>query len=214
MSNQVIMAAGCMLHQLPKLLDHFGAIDQARIRLLFGPSGSLRAKIDNGESCSLFISAISRHTDALAKTGKLLEASVLGLNPTVLVCHRDLEITTETVHQFLSDPKWTLAVSTTGLDPDADEIAILKKSSKNFGFKLSTVDRPYTLDHGWPRNSKCSNREEPIRLDHGDAGFRPFTDVSLKCHRGCRRQSRPKTNPGAAFNWGDGSFWNRDLNRS
>ena len=98
--------------------------------MLFGPSGSLRAKIDNGESCSLFISAISAHTDALVKTGKLLEASVLGLNPTVLVCHRDLEITTETVYEFLSDPKWTLAVSTTGLDPDADEIEILKKVAK------------------------------------------------------------------------------------
>ena len=130
MSNQVIMAAGCMLHQLPKLLDHFGAIDQARIRLLFGPSGSLRAKIDNGESCSLFISAISAHTDALVKTGKLLEASVLGLNPTVLVCHRDLEITTETILQYLSNPHWALGVSTTGLDPDAYEIEILKKVSK------------------------------------------------------------------------------------
>ena len=130
MSNQVIMAAGCMLHQLPKLLDQFGAIDQAHIRMLFGPSGSLHTKIDNGESCSLLISAISRHTDALVKTGKIQEAGVLGLNPTVLVCHRDLEITTETVYEFLSDPKWTLAVSTTGLDPDADEIEILKKVSK------------------------------------------------------------------------------------
>jgi len=130
MSNQVIMAAGCMLHQLPKLLDQFGAVDQARIRMFFGPSGSLQTKIDNGESCSLLISAISRHTDALVKTGKFLEASILGLNPTVLVCHRDLEITTETVYEFLSDPKWTLAVSTTGLDPDADEIEILKKVAK------------------------------------------------------------------------------------
>ena len=130
MSNQVIMAAGCMLHQLPKLLDQFGAIDQAHIRMFFGPSGSLHTKIDSGESCSLFISAISRHTDALVKTGKIQEASVLGLNPTVLVCHCDLEITTETVYEFLSDPKWTLAVSTTGLDPDADEIEILKKVAK------------------------------------------------------------------------------------
>jgi molybdate transport system substrate-binding protein len=130
MSDQVIMAAGCMLHQLPKLLDQFGAIDQTQIRMTFGPSGSLRKKIENGENCSLFISAVSKHTDALLKTGKFCQSGVLGLNPTVLVCRSDLEISTETVLQFLTDPQWALGVSTTGLDPDADEVETLSKLSK------------------------------------------------------------------------------------
>jgi molybdate transport system substrate-binding protein len=139
MSDQVIMAAGCMLHQLPKLLDQFGAIDQTQIRMTFGPSGSLRKKIENGENCSLFISAVSKHTDALLKTGKLCQSGVLGLNPTVLVCRSDLEISTETVLQFLTDPQWALGVSTTGLDPDADEVEILSKLSKTTDLNLERL---------------------------------------------------------------------------
>ncbi len=139
MSDQVIMAAGCMLHQLPKLLDQFGAIDQTQIRMTFGPSGSLRKKIENGENCSLFISAVSKHTDALLKTGKLCQSGVLGLNPTVLVCRSGLEISTETVLQFLTDPQWALGVSTTGLDPDANEVETLSKLSKTTDSNLERL---------------------------------------------------------------------------
>jgi len=151
MSDQVIMAAGCMLHLLPKLLDQFGAIDQTQIRMAFGPSGSLRKKIDDGENCSLFISAVSKHTNALLKTGKLYQSSVLGLNPTVLVCRSDLEISTETVFQFLTDPQWALGVSTTGLDPDADEVETLSKLSRTTD---SNLERSIKRDGGCRRQSR------------------------------------------------------------
>ena len=130
MPSQVIMAAGCMLHQLPKLLDEFHDIDQTKIRMAFGPSGALRKKIDTGEYCSLFISALSKHTEALVQSEKLLESSILGRNPTVLICRRDLNIVTETALQFITNPRWALGVSTTGFDPDTDEIEILSRVAK------------------------------------------------------------------------------------
>ena len=72
MVSSVIMAAGSMLQLLPKLLVACPKVDESKFQTVFGPSSSLRDKIENGQRCDLFISAHSTHTDALVKKLKYL----------------------------------------------------------------------------------------------------------------------------------------------
>ena len=133
MRRQSILAAGSMLRLLPKLLKHcFGAIPSS-ITTTFGPSGALRSKIEAGQSCALFISATAFHTDALVEKQILQTCNILGLNPTVLLHQKSLTVSEESALRRILDLNLTLGMSTTGLDPAADEFEILHKISSISG---------------------------------------------------------------------------------
>lgn len=133
MSRQTILAPGSMLRILPKLLAEFFPQDLPELDLKFGPSGSLRAKIESGHSCSLFISATSLHTDALVNNQVLKSGDILGLNPTVLLHQCSLDITEDSALNWILDRRYSLGMSTTGLDPSADEYEILTNIANIMG---------------------------------------------------------------------------------
>ncbi len=130
MASSVIMAAGSMLQLLPRLLIACPKVDESKFKTVFGPSSSLRGKIENGQHCDLFISANSTHTDALVKAEIFGRAAVLGLNPTVLVYRSEIDVADNGILQLLTDPCWQLGMSTIGLDPNTDEFEILSKISE------------------------------------------------------------------------------------
>ena len=131
MRYQTILAAGSMLGLLPKLLGNYFGATPSVITISFGPSGALRSKIEAGQSCALFISATSAHTDALVEKRILKTSNILGLNPTVLLHQKSLNLSEESAVRRILDPKLTLGMSTTGLDPSADELEILRKIAVN-----------------------------------------------------------------------------------
>ena len=130
MVSSVIMAAGSMLQLLPRLLVACPKVDETNFQTVFGPSSSLRDKIENGQRFDLFISAHSTHTDALVKAEILGRAAVLGLNPTVLVYRSDIDVADTGVLKLLADPSWQLGMSTSGLNPSDTEFEILSKISE------------------------------------------------------------------------------------
>ena len=83
---------GCWQHAstASQLLVACPKVDESKFQTVFGPSSSLRDKIENGQRCGLFISANSTHTDALVKAEIFGRAAVLGLNPTVLVYRSEI----------------------------------------------------------------------------------------------------------------------------
>ena len=130
MVSSVIMAAGSMLQLLPKLLVACPKVDESKFQTVFGPSSSLRDKIENGQRCDLFISAHSTHTDALVKAEIFGRGAVFGLNPTVLVYRSDNDVADTGILQLLADPSWQLGMSTSGLNPSDTEFEILSKISE------------------------------------------------------------------------------------
>ena len=130
MASSVIMAAGSMLQLLPRLLAACPNVDESEFQTVFGPSSSLRDKIENGQRCDLFISANSAHTDALVKAEIFDRTAVLGLNPTVLVYRSDIDVADTGILQLLANPSWQLGMSTSGLNPSDTEFEILSKISE------------------------------------------------------------------------------------
>lgn len=127
MSRQTILAAGSMLRLLPKLLAAHFSPNQPVFACQFGPSGSLRAKIESGHPCQLFISATSVHTKALVDNLILSSSDILGLNPAVLLHRSSLNVTESSALEWVLNEKFALGMSTTGLDPVADEFAVLQQ---------------------------------------------------------------------------------------
>jgi len=148
MSRQTIMAAGSMLHLLPQLLhDHLGSTSSG-YELEFGPSRALRAKIESGHPCQLFISASSIHTQSLVENHYLKSCALLGLNRNVLVHPVRLRVTEESALGFLMDAQYQLAISTTGLNPDTNELEILERIAEVGGFKSSGLKKRTRLITG------------------------------------------------------------------
>ena len=139
MRRQSILAAGSMLGLLPKLLKHCFGATPSSITSTFGPSGALRLKIEAGQSCALFISATAVHTKALVEKQILQTSNLLGLNPTVLLHQTSLNVSEESALHCILDPNLTLGMSTTGLDPSADEFEILHKISSIAGVNLQAL---------------------------------------------------------------------------
>ncbi|HAB68365.1 MAG TPA: hypothetical protein DCE59_03315 [Gammaproteobacteria bacterium] len=148
MSRQTIMAAGSMLHLLPQLLDHYGGSDGSGYELKFGSSGALRAKIESGHPCQLFISASSIHTQSLVENHYLKSCALLGLNRNVLVHPVRLRVTEESALGFLMDAQYQLAISTTGLNPAANELEMLERITQVGGLKSGELKKRTRLITG------------------------------------------------------------------
>lgn len=127
MSRQTIMAAGSMLRLLPQLLYHHLGSESSGYDLEFGSSGALKTRIESGRPCQLFISASSIHTQYLVDNNHLQSCALLGLNRAVLVHPSRLRVTEDSALPFLMNRQYQLAMSTTGLDPAADELEMLEK---------------------------------------------------------------------------------------
>ena len=128
-----------MFGLLPKLLENYFGATPSAITTSVGPSGALRSKIEAGHACALFISATSVHTDALVEKQILKISNILGLNATVLLHQKSLNVSEESAVHRILDTNLELEISTTGLDPSADELEILRKISANSGVDTQSL---------------------------------------------------------------------------
>lgn len=142
MSNLRVLAPGSMTHLMPRLINLYLQTNLASIDTSYGPSGSLRAKIESGADFDLYLSASSTHTQDLMQLGWLKQADILGFNSMVLLYQSELALTPSTVVQTLIDPQISVGMSTTGLDPSGDyAIEVLQKVSDVSGVALEHIEK-------------------------------------------------------------------------
>ena len=135
-----VLAPGSLIHLMPRLVSLFTSRQPIGIRSVFGPSGSLRAKIDAGTPFDLFLSASTTHIDDLKKEGVLGETAILGFNETVLLYPKSMALTPDTAVAALINPAYSLGMSTTGLDPEDDgPIPVLAKIAEAAGIEVDAL---------------------------------------------------------------------------
>lgn len=110
MTALTIFSPGSLGHILPTLVDQ----TTRDYRILQGPSGQLRNRIEAGESFDLFFSTQLDHCQALHAQGLLSDYAPLGLNETVLVAQRARWRAYPDLRSFLMAANG-LSVSTTGM---------------------------------------------------------------------------------------------------
>jgi ABC-type molybdate transport system substrate-binding protein len=138
----VIFAPGSMSELLPRLIEAYVPLDTLKTQFVFGPSGSLRAKIEKGNTAHLFLSACDSHTKALFADKHLVDHAIFGENRMVLLHQRTLDVTQSTALEFLANQKLTLGASTTGLDPQDDyAFQVLRKISHASNMPLESLER-------------------------------------------------------------------------
>ena len=149
MSDVRVFAAGSMTHLMPCLTSLYQQEHSVQIQTIFGPSGSLRAKIEAGQAFDLYLSASTIHTKTLKAHGFLEEINILGFNTMVLLYQADLNLQASDVISTLVSPNISVGMSTTGLDPTSDhEIEVLQKVSQHSGVPLEILEQKTRLITG------------------------------------------------------------------
>ncbi|MBN8938977.1 MAG: extracellular solute-binding protein [Rhizobiales bacterium] len=111
-----ILAAGSLGAPLKDVIAASGVAAEA----VFGPSGSLRQRLENGETADLFLSADLAHPRLLAAAGRAAPVVAFARNKLCTLSRASLGLTDENLAARLIDPAVRLATSTPGADPGGD----------------------------------------------------------------------------------------------
>ena len=126
-----IMAAGSLTDAFADLLTAFAAPAGSIATPVFGPSGSLRQRIEAGEGVDLFASADMAQPRRLAQEGKGWPVVMFARNSLCVLARQPLGLTPDTILARLLDPAVRLATSTPGADPGGDYAwAVFAKAEK------------------------------------------------------------------------------------
>lgn len=115
-----VLAAGSLRHVWPKVVNAFQHHYPAGIETQFGPAGILRQRIEQGETCDLFVSASIAHPQALLQAGLAQRAEVFCHNFLCLNVRSDRADPGADWLNLLRNPDLRLATSTPGCDPCGD----------------------------------------------------------------------------------------------
>ncbi|MBB1201102.1 molybdate ABC transporter substrate-binding protein [Enterobacteriaceae bacterium 89] len=115
-----VFAAGSLKRAFIPLCEQFSARSGIGIKLIFGPAGLLREKIEAGEKCDLFASANTVHPQALLDSGVALSAQTFAFNHLNLTARRTPETEQHNWLELLANPALRLGTSTPGCDPSGD----------------------------------------------------------------------------------------------
>lgn len=115
-----VLAAGSLRHVWPNVVNAFQHHYPAGIETQFGPAGILRQRIEQGETCDLFVSASIAHPLALLQAGLAQRAGVFCHNFLCLNVRRDRVDPAADWLDLLRNPALRIATSTPGCDPCGD----------------------------------------------------------------------------------------------
>lgn len=118
--DRKVLAAGSLRLAVTEILETWAADQGVAFEVLFGPSGKLRALIEEGEAFSLFLSASKRHSDALLAQGKVADSRVFTRNALCLMVEPGRRVTSADIVEVMLDPSVRLGTSTPGADPSGD----------------------------------------------------------------------------------------------
>jgi ABC-type molybdate transport system substrate-binding protein len=120
-SDLAVFAAGSLRPPLTEIAKAFEAKQSGRrVVLTFGPSGSLKERIQGGERADVFASANMEHPQALAAAGKAGAVRRLARNALCALANSNAAVTPETLVDRMLDASVKLGTSTPKSDPSGD----------------------------------------------------------------------------------------------
>jgi molybdate transport system substrate-binding protein len=115
-----VLAAGSLRRAFGPLLKDFTDETGIPAEAEFGPAGLLRARIEAGEPCSIFVSANAAHAEALVKGGIAKRCRTAARDRLGLVVMRGPKTDNKDWVALLSDESLRIGTSTPGDDPGGD----------------------------------------------------------------------------------------------
>jgi molybdate transport system substrate-binding protein len=115
-----VFAAGSLRVPLEAAATEFRTNTAAGVRLVFGPSATLRARLEKGERADVFAAANMEHPRALAAAGRSGPARVFAGNHLCALAPASLDVTPDNLLARMLDPAVKLATSTPKVDPSGD----------------------------------------------------------------------------------------------
>lgn len=115
-----LFAAGSLKATLPAFIEHYQQKTGEKWVLTFGPAGLLRQRIEQGETCHLFLSADENNAQQLIKKGLALQYAPFIANQLCITVRRDNVNEQDTWLSVLSNTALKLAISTPKSDPSGD----------------------------------------------------------------------------------------------
>lgn len=115
-----VFAAGSLTGPLTVLAKQFSADTGVVVETIFGPSGLLLERIEQGENADIFASANMAHPQQLAQEGKAIPALVFVRNSVCVMARPELQLSTGNLLAKLLDPSVKIGTSTPQADPGGD----------------------------------------------------------------------------------------------
>lgn len=115
-----IFAAGSLRLALNELVENYAKAKGTSFTVLYGPSGKLREKIEQGDVPTLFASAAIGHVQALEDQGVLRSNVQFTRNSMCVMARPGFELDQARLIDILLDPAVKLGTSTPKADPSDD----------------------------------------------------------------------------------------------
>lgn len=120
-----VLAAGSLAGAFTELARLYGGETGDAVETVFGPSGLLLDRIEQGDAADLFASANLAHPERLAREGKAAPAVVFVRNTLCGIARPDVHLTTANFLARILDPAVKLGTSTPKADPGGDYAWVL-----------------------------------------------------------------------------------------
>ncbi|MBG2876530.1 substrate-binding domain-containing protein [Proteus alimentorum] len=115
-----LFAAGSLKTTLPAFIEHYQQKTGEKWALTFGPAGLLRQRIEEGETCHLFLSADESNAKQLIDKGFALQYAPFIANQLCITARRNDVNEEDNWLSVLSNTTLKLAISTPKADPSGD----------------------------------------------------------------------------------------------
>lgn len=115
-----LFAAGSLKKSLPSFIEHYQQQTKEKWVLTFGPAGLLRERIEQGETCHLFLSADKANSQQLVDKGIASTFAPFIANQLCITAKKACVNEADNWLSLLANPLLTLAISTPKADPSGD----------------------------------------------------------------------------------------------
>mgnify|MGYP000845578380 CR=1 FL=1 len=115
-----LYAAGSLRAALTEVARVYGEQTGTRVATTFGPSGSLRERLQQGEAAEVFASANMEHPQRLAAQGLAGEVRRFARNQLCALAQPEVDISTDNLLERILEPAIRLGASTPKSDPAGD----------------------------------------------------------------------------------------------
>ena len=115
-----VYAAGSLREAMTEIAQAFAAPGIPPVVTVFGPSGLLRERIENGESAHVYASADIGNAEALARAGLAIAPVVFARNRLCALVGPGIDARPDTLLERMLDPGIRLGTSTPKADPSGD----------------------------------------------------------------------------------------------
>lgn len=113
-------AAGSLKAAMTEIADAYAEETGVAVERAFGPSGLLRARLEEGEAAEVFASANMKHPTTLANAGRSGPVALFARNRLCALTQAAVDVTPETMLAALLDPDTRVGTSTPKADPAGD----------------------------------------------------------------------------------------------